>query len=383
VILARSFRRVSLKRTPLFALHEAQGAKMCEYGGYEVPIEYDSLSITKSVLHTRAKCSLFDVSHMPQMLINSKLCNDFIEGITTVSAAGLKIDHSALSIFSNDAGGIIEDLIITRTGDDQLRLIGNAANKDKDILVLQNHLEKFVGEVEVKIVEDSAILALQGPEAKLVLSELINDVNLNRIPFMGSFHAKISGMPVYVTRCGYTGEDGFEIAVDSVNAIAVAEELLNHKSVIPAGLAARDILRIEAGLCLYGHDIDESTTPIEAGLSWIVHKKRREHGGFPGDSVILQQLREGIENESNRKRVGFLIDGPLAREGAAIYKGEAVVGGITSGNFSPHLNKPISMGYVKGDLNIGDEVEVLVRENRHKAKICKLPFLKTKYYSIS
>jgi len=292
------------------------------------------------------------------------------------SGATLKITGTG-SLFSNairiDKGGILDDLMATRL-EDGLMLVVNAACKDADLAHLQSQLDRAV---TIEPHFERALLALQGPAAAPVLARFAPGVE--RMPFMSAAELSIAGTPCSVTRSGYTGEDGFEISVAAEQAAAIAERLLGEPEVMPIGLGARDTLRLEAGLCLYGHDIDETTTPIEAGLAWTIGKRRRAEGGFPGAAIILRQLAEGVA----RKRVGIQPDGRApAREGTAITDPAGnPVGTVTSGGFGPSLGAPIAMGYVDAAHSAnGAALALVVRDVPRPAHVARLPFVPTRYY---
>ena len=317
---------------------------------------------------------MFDVSHMGQLLIKGSGRVDFLESLIVGDIASLKPGEGRLSVFTTEEGGILDDTIVTKK-DDHLFVVVNAACFDKDLAHIQSQLDKFPGEVHVEV-SNNALLALQGPLSSDVLQPLV-PVNLSKLHFMSSIDTTITSShhPAIITRCGYTGEDGFEISVSPEAAPQVAEQLLKSEIVQLAGLAARDTLRIEAGLCLYGHDIDESTTPIEAGLGWCVGKRRT---GYPGADVIQEQIKNG----TTRSRIGILVStGAPAREGSEIFLGEKKIGVVTSGTFSPTLGKPVAMGYVASEAKQpGTGVDVIVREKRGTAIVSRIPFVKAGYY---
>jgi aminomethyltransferase len=296
-------------------------------------------------------------------------------------------DSSKLSCFLTEDGGIIDDLIITARRNHHA-LVVNAGNFDKDVELLQQALDAFPGEVFVEVLKTKALLALQGPASARVLQELLGQaVNLRYVDFMTCVEGRIGDVPVTLTRCGYTGEDGFEISVENEHAVAVADTILGRAKTISgasetshllAGLVARDVLRIEAGLCLYGKDIDETVTPVEAGLAWVVGKRRRASGGFPGEDVVLTQLKEG----ASRKRMGLIVaeGAGVAREGCDIYLGEEDVGKVTSGTFSPVLKRSVGIGYISTAASEEKSLKMKIRDKLVDAEITKLPFVKHKYY---
>ena len=364
-----------LKRTPLYDLHCALGARMVGFAGYEMPVQYPA-GIIAEHLHTRAKVGLFDVSHMGQIGLRGTGAARALEALVPGDLQSLLPRRMRYTLLLNAAGGIRDDLIATRT-DDGLMLVVNAARKEADLAHLQANLDSAVA-VEPRF--ERALLALQGPEAAAVLARLAGVANgVERMAFMSAADAKIAGAPCVVTRSGYTGEDGFELSMEAADAARVAEALLHEPEVAPIGLGARDTLRLEAGLCLYGHDIDESTTPIEAGLSWTIGKNRRAAGDFPGAGTILRQLAEG----PSRKRVGIQPDGRApAREGTQILDPAGnPVGGVTSGGFGPSLGAPIAMGYVDAaHAAEGSALGLVVRDVPRPAHVAPLPFVPTRYY---
>jgi aminomethyltransferase len=361
-----------LRRTPLYALHVARGAKMVPFAGYEMPVQYPT-GIIAEHLHTRAKAGLFDVSHMGQIALRGDAAARAMEALVPGDLQALVPGRMRYTLLLNEIGGIIDDLMATCV-DGGLLLVVNAALKEHDLAHLKQHLDINI-EIEPRF--ERALLALQGPAAAAVLARLAPGVE--RMPFMSAAEVTIAGVACFATRSGYTGEDGFELSLAPEHAVAVAETLLNQPEVAPIGLGARDTLRLEAGLCLYGHDIDETTTPIEAGLAWTVGKRRRDESGFPGGGTILRQLAHGPE----RRRVGLRPDGRApAREGSVILNavGEPV-GRVTSGGFGPTLGAPIAMGYVDaGHAAMGTPLSLVVRDVPRPAHVVPLPFVPTRYY---
>jgi aminomethyltransferase len=368
-----------LQRTPLYELHVALGAKMVPFAGYEMPVQY-SLGILKEHLHTREKAGLFDVSHMGQALLTGpdhETTAAALEALVPADILNLKPGQQRYTQLLNDDGGVIDDLMVTRSSspDDagSLLLVVNAARKEVDYAHIAGLLPEAV---RLKPIPERALLALQGPTAKDVLAKL-SDVSAG-LAFMGAASGKIGEFDCHISRSGYTGEDGFEISVGTNNVEKLARLLLAQDGVQPIGLGARDSLRLEAGLCLYGHDIDESTSPIEAGLAWSVQKRRREQGGFPGAGRIQQELANGPE----RLRVGIKPDGRApAREGTEILAllGDKL-GVVTSGGFGPSVNGPIAMGYVKASFaEPGKPVNLMVRGKALSASVVPLPFVPHRY----
>ena len=361
-----------LKRTPLYELHRARGAKMVPFAGYEMPVQY-APGVLKEHLHTRSAAGLFDVSHMGQIRLRGAAAASALEALVPGDLQALAPHRMRYTLLLNETGGIQDDLMVTRV-EDGLMLVVNAACKNADLAHLQARLDRSV---TVESSFERALLALQGPAAATVLARFAAGVE--RMPFMSAAELSIAGAPCMVTRSGYTGEDGFEISLAADHAVAVAEQLLAEPEVAPIGLGARDTLRLEAGLCLYGHDIDETTTPIEAGLAWTIGKRRRAEGGFPGAAIILRQLADGPA----RRRVGIRPDGRApAREGTPVVDPDgASVGQVTSGGFGPSVNAPIAMGYVAaGHSAEGTALAVVVRDVARPAHVAPLPFVPTRYY---
>jgi len=364
----------NLKKTSLHKLHVDSGAKMVEFCGWDMPIQYPD-GIMNSHLHTRSKAGLFDVSHMSQLKITGKDRIKFLEGLVVADLQNLPQGSSQLSVLTNENGGIIDDTIITNAGD-YLYVVVNAGCADKDIAHLKKHLEKFNGDAKMEPI-DRSLLAIQGPSAESIVAKLVKE-DITKMPFMTSKEMSVDGIPCRVTRCGYTGEDGFEISVDHSQAVDLAKKLMASGDAKLVGLGARDSLRLEAGLNLYGHDIEQHTTPVEASLNWVIGKSRREKGGFLGDQKILEQLKNGAPI----KRVGLIIEGSPAREGATIHdkKTDKEIGKITSGTFSPVLKQSIAMGYVEsGYGKLKTEVNVKVRGKMNPATISKMPFVPSNY----
>ncbi|MBV8132297.1 MAG: glycine cleavage system aminomethyltransferase GcvT [Alphaproteobacteria bacterium] len=361
-----------LKRTPLYSLHLTLGGKMVPFAGYEMPVQYPS-GILNEHIHTRSKAGLFDVSHMGQLRLAGGDPVKALEALVPGDLLVLMPLRMRYTLLLNDQGGILDDLMATRLGDG-LFLVVNAARKEADLA----HLRTTLGRpTTVELLEDRALLALQGPAAATVLSPFC--AGIERLPFMTAMETTLAGCKCLVTRSGYTGEDGFEISLPRANAPAVAELLLARPEVLPIGLGARDSLRLEAGLCLYGHDIDETTTPIEAALAWTIGKRRRAEGGFPGAAVVLRQLAEG----ARRTRVGIQPDGRApAREDTAIVDADgSKVGRVTSGGFGPSVGGPIAMGYVDPrHTAAGTPLGLLVRGTARPARVVRLPFVQHRYY---
>jgi aminomethyltransferase len=362
----------ALRRTPLFDLHVAQGAKMVPFAGYEMPVQYPS-GIVAEHNHTRNAAGLFDVSHMGQVRIRGKDPAAALERLVPGDIVGLAPYRQRYTQFTNEAGGILDDLMVSRWGDD-LFVVVNAACKAQDIAHLKCCLE---GRAGVEPLEDRALLALQGPAAAEVLARLAPTCRVQK--FMSLAVYALDGISCLVTRSGYTGEDGFEISVPADMASKLAARLLSEPEVKPIGLGARDSLRLEAGLCLHGHDIDQTTTPVEAGLIWSIGKRRRMEGGFPGASVVRDQLDNGIA----KKRVGIVPDGKApAREGTEIKDASGrKIGAVTSGGFGPTVNGPIAMGYLEAAAGKdGTPIDLTVRGTPRAAKVAPMPFVAHRYY---
>jgi aminomethyltransferase len=358
---------VELRQTPLHALHVARGGKMVPFAGYEMPVQYPA-GIIAEHLHTRAKAGLFDVSHMGQVTLHGATAA-MLETLVPGDLAALPEGRMRYTLLLNDDGGIIDDLMTMRVGG-EFQLVVNAATKEGDVAHLRDRLPASVG---IELHEDLALFALQGPEAAAVLSRFAPGVAT--MPFLSC--ARIGDL--FITRSGYTGEDGFEISVAADRATGFAERLLAEPEALPIGLGARDTLRLEAGLCLYGHDIDETTTPTAAGLAWTIGKRRREVGGFPGAERILKELTD----PPARRRVGIRPDGRApAREGSAVVDLDGnLVGEVTSGGFGPSLGAPIAMGYVaRPHSDPGAALAVVVRDVARPARVSPMPFVPTRYY---
>ncbi|KAF1323535.1 Glycine cleavage system t protein, partial [Globisporangium splendens] len=379
---ARAFSS-ALKKTPLYDFHVAVGGKMVDFAGYAMPVQYPA-GVLKSHNHTRTagKASLFDVSHMGQLRITGADRVRFLESIVVGDIGALTHGEAKLSLITNDQGGIIDDTVITKY-DDHLYVVVNAGNQEIDLVHMHKVLESFNGDVKIERLTDRALVALQGPGAAEIMSAFAPSVDFKELAFMNGVYTSLpgidGGMDVILTRCGYTGEDGFEISVPSAQAETFVRTLLKDERVLEAGLGARDSLRLEAGLCLHGHDITPETTPIEATLAWTIGKRRREEGGFPGHGIIMDQLKN---KTFTKKRVGFFVEGAAAREGAQIFgANDEVVGEVTSGTFSPTLKKAIGMAYVHKDVSkIGTELYVKARNKQQQLTIAKMPFVPAGYY---
>ncbi len=366
----------SLARTPLYDLHLQLGGKMVPFAGYAMPVQYPD-GILKEHAHTRSRAGLFDVSHMGQVRVHGDGAAAAMESLVPVDVLDLAVGHQRYALFTNDDGGILDDLMISNAGD-HLFVVVNAACKAQDIA----HMAAgFEGHCEMEVLGDRALLALQGPEAGRVMADLAPQTAA--MVFMNTMVVELCGVECFVTRSGYTGEDGFEISVPADSAEELARTLLNDDAVAPIGLGARDSLRLEAGLCLYGNDIDTTTTPVEGSLMWALSKVRREDGarpgGYPGAARIFAQIRDGV----SRKRVGLLPEGRApVRAGAELLDGEGrAVGRVTSGGFGPTLGAPVAMGYVEKALaKAGTSLGASVRGRTVPLQVARMPFVKQRYY---
>jgi aminomethyltransferase len=370
----------TLKRTPLYELHRELGAKMVPFAGYEMPVNYP-IGVIKEHAHTREAAGLFDVSHMGQAFLiglDHETAAAALEALVPGEIAGLGLGRQRYTQLTTDTGGIIDDLMVTRSAsaeeDGRLMLVVNAARKAVDYAHFVARLPQGVILVAL---DDRALIALQGPLAASVMAELSPEAA--RLGFMAACRTEIAGIECHISRSGYTGEDGFEISLPAARAEEATRALLAHSSVKPIGLAARDTLRLEAGLCLYGNDIDETTSPVEADLLWSIGKRRREVGGFPGAERLKREIAEG----PSRRRVGLKLEGRApAREGSEIRKGDGtVIGTVTSGSFAPSVGGPIAMGYVEiTSANIGSPVHIMIRGTPHPATVASLPFVPHRYH---
>ena len=367
---------MALKRTPLYDEHVALGARLVPFAGYEMPVQYP-MGVLNEHKWTRENVGLFDVSHMGQATLRGR---DFghgavaLEKLVPADVLGLAINQQRYSQFLDVNGGIIDDLMICRGpkyGD--IYLVLNAGRKEIDIAHVTAHLPS---EVNIERRDDLALLALQGPQAEAALMKL--DKNVATVGFMQAGQFILAGYHAHVSRSGYTGEDGFEISVHARDVVALWKLLLADERVRPVGLGARDSLRLEAGLCLYGHDIDQTTSPIEAGLQWSIAKRRRVDGGFIGAARVQREIAEGVA----RKRVGIKPDGRApARDGTEIQdKAGRKIGMVTSGGFGPTVNGPVAMGYVESSFAaVGTPIQLIVRGQALPASVVPLPFVPNKF----
>ena len=359
-----------LRTTPLDMLHRSLGAKMVPFAGYAMPVQY-APGVMAEHLHCRAKAALFDVSHMGQFSLRGERAAAVLETMVPGDFQGLKPGRQRYTLLLNEAGGIIDDLMVANYGD-RLLVVANASRKELDAHHLSEHLPS---DVTLEQYPERALLALQGPSAAAVMRGLCPQAA--DLPFMGVMETSIRGIPAWISRSGYTGEDGFEISVPGEQAEALAQTLLGQADVLPAGLGARDSLRLEAGLCLYGNDIDELTTPIEANLAWAIGKRRRAEANFPGAAPILDQLEHG----PTRLRVGIRPEGraPARAPTPVLAPDGTSAGGITSGGYSPTLAAPIAMGYVRRDLSApGTSLELTIRGKPQPAQVAALPVVPTR-----
>ena len=358
-----------LKQTPLYNLHLELGAKMVPFAGYEMPVQY-SKGIIHEHLHCRNNAGFFDISHMGQCLILGDNAAAELEQLTPSDITSLKPDAQKYTVLTNSEGGIIDDIIITRI-DSGLMIIVNAACKDKDFLYLKNHLSERCVFQELP---DRALLAIQGPAAATVIGKF--SAQAADLKFMLACKTEIKNIPCYISRSGYTGEDGFEISVANQYAEQLACLFLAEDQVEAVGLGARDTLRLEAGLCLYGHELNEAITPMEAGLQWLFKK---DHNQFPGADKILNQLHRGSE----KIRAGLLVESKIpVRDGSDIINNEdKVIGYVTSGSFSPSLGKPVAMALLdRASVSLGNTFYAIIRDRKIAVTVTKLPFIPHRYH---
>ena len=359
------------QKTTLYEYHKSLGAKFVPFAGYEMPVQY-STGIVEEHKLTRNKAGLFDVSHMGQLSIdgNDDLAIE-LEKLIPSDLKNIKLNQSKYSFLTNEKGGIYDDLIVTKV-EKGFNIILNAACKNNNFAIIKKALkDKF----KLTLHNDLSLVALQGPESPKILEKLINGVSI--LKFMNGKKFHHNNNFIYITRSGYTGEDGFEISLLNDLAEDFVKKLIDQ-GVKPIGLGARDTLRLEAGLCLYGHDINESTSPIEANLKWAISKRRRKDGGFPG----YEKIKSDMKGQLSRLRVGIKPEGRvIAREGTKIFSEDnEEIGSITSGTFGPSVNSSIAMGYVKYDFSrIGNKILLEIRGKKHDARVSELPFYKKKY----
>lgn len=362
---------------PLDGWHRAQGGRMVEFAGYWMPVQYnvEGGGIIAEHLWTRENAGLFDVSHMGQLLVSGDELDAAIEAVLPIDFSTLKLGQQRYSLLLDENGGVLDDLMVSRWPD-KLYMVVNGATKWDDIAHLREYLPD---EITLNHLEDQALLALQGPKACAALERHVTgDWPLSALTFMRFGHFELGGVPVTISRSGYTGEDGFEISIAADQAEKVARLLCSEPEVKPIGLGARDSLRLEAGLPLYGHDLSPETSPIEAGLLFGINKRRRTEGGFPGADRILREIGEGTA----RKWVGLVLEGrQAAREGATVHLGSEQIGVVTSGGFSPSREQPIAMAYVaSADTAPGTKLEIEVRGKRLPAEVVSTPFVPHRYF---
>ena len=362
---------MEVQKTALYNLHKSLGAKFVPFAGYEMPIQYKD-GIVKEHISTRTHAGFFDVSHMGQFFLEGdETLVEALEKIIPSDLKSLNINHSKYSFLLNNEGGIIDDLIVTKTKNG-FSIILNAACKDNDI----KHISQFLGKNHKYLLNnDLSLIALQGPKSVEILEKLIPGVS--KLKFMTGDNFSYSNENLYITRSGYTGEDGFEISIPNKKVEKLIDFLINNK-VKPIGLGARDTLRLEAGLCLYGHDLNEKINPVEANLKWAIAKKRKEAGGFNG----WNKIKDLLTNGSEKIRVGIKPDGKvIARENTKIFSSdEKEIGFVTSGTFGPSVNAPVAMGYIKSEFSeIGTSIKLEIREKMYGGKISELPFYKKSY----
>jgi aminomethyltransferase len=374
--------QTSLLLTPLDQWHRRHGARMVPFAGYAMPVQYDLTGelaarcrggVLAEHLHTRAHAGLFDVSHMGQAYLTGPGVAAALEKLVPGDIVGLKPGRQRYTLLTNPVGGIIDDLMVACVGEDRLFVVVNASRKDVDFAHLAAGLPESIALTRL---EDKALLALQGPSAVTVMGRLAPEAAA--LPFMGVASVRLGGAECLVSRSGYTGEDGFEISVPADQAEALADLLIGSAEVVPVGLGARDSLRLEAGLCLYGNDIDELTSPVEAGLTWVIGKRRKMDWDFPGGLVIRDQL----DNGAPRRRVGIRPDGraPARAQTTIMAEDGTDAGIVTSGGFGPSVNGPVAMGYVRRDLSAdGTRLNLIVRGKAIPATVVPLPFTPHRY----
>jgi len=365
-----------LNKTSFYQQHLAAGAKMVPFAGYVMPINYAD-GIIKEHLHTRESAGLFDVSHMGQLVISGDDIAKQLETLMPVDLEALAPHQMTYSTLTNSQGGIIDDLIITKWDEHRFFVVVNAACKQQDIAHFREHLVN----AQIDVLEQQGLLALQGPKAVDVIAQFAPEVS--KLNFMNGCSINLDGTECYITRSGYTGEDGFEISIAAKSSAAIADLLLANNAVRWVGLGARDSLRLEAGLCLYGHDMNNDTSPVEASLLWSISKSRRagghKQGGFLGADRILNEIAIGV----GQKRVGFIVEGRApVREGAEIIDQDGTqIGTITSGGFSPSLQMPIAMGYISTEFSVkGTQVNALVRDKSRPLTVSAMPLVPQRYY---
>ena len=369
LFMNQSAEKIQELKTALHSFHLSNGGKMVPFAGYEMPVQYLE-GIMNEHKHVRLKAGIFDVSHMGQFSIK---CDEKeymkLEKIIPIDLSSLKIHQSKYSVLMNKNGGIDDDLIVTKVNDG-LNIVLNAACKHNDV----KRIHEVINQKNTKLHEDLSLIAFQGPQAASILETLVPGVK--DLKFMNGNSYNYDNEKLFINRSGYTGEDGYEISLPNKLVEKFCKKLLEDKDVKLIGLGARDSLRLEAGLCLYGHALDPKTTPIEGSLSWALSKKHKSERSFLGSEIVLKQIKDGTK----KKRVGIKPEKIIAREGSKIFVNNEEVGVITSGGFGPSVNGPIAMGYIKTEYaEQGKNVDLEVRGKKHKAKIHTLPFYKKSY----
>jgi len=369
--------KAPLKHTPLNALHKQFGARMVPFSGYQMPVQYKA-GIIKEHNHVRQVTGLFDVSHMGQAIIHGENPALNFEKLISNNITDLADGYMRYSLLTNESGGILDDLIVTRrstdSGREDIHIVVNANRKDTDFQYIEENIDQFC---TLEVLDELALIALQGPKSEEVLTRF--NPRVADLVFMSSLETMINGIKCFVSRSGYTGEDGFEISLPASKTEDFTLRLLEEPEVKLVGLGARDSLRLEAGLCLYGHDIDTNTSPIEAALGWVVDKQRCELNSFPGAKSIFKQITEGV----SRRRVGLLPDGPIPlRESTLIIDNVGrEIGYVTSGGYSPTMERPIAMGYLEiSHSNLGSKVWANLRGKKLELTVVSLPFVKHQYH---
>ncbi|MBX2880818.1 MAG: glycine cleavage system aminomethyltransferase GcvT [Granulosicoccus sp.] len=358
------------ERTVFHKLHEDLGGKLVTFAGWEMPIHYPT-GIMAEHKHCRSSAAWFDVSHMAQLEIRGPDLARKLESLVPADLVGLPQGHCRYTFLTTNSGGILDDLIVTHAGD-HFYVVGNASRRQEDIAHLKDHLDG----VSITELTEQALVAVQGPHAVDVVGAFCPEAA--EMSFMQSQFVHIDGVPCRLSRLGYTGEDGYELSLANDQADRIISSVLSHELCLPAGLGARDSLRLEAGLCLYGNDIDVNTSPVEASLSWAIPKRRREAGGFAGADIICKQLSDGAD----RFLVGIRPQSRVpARQGAPICdEAGSLIGEVTSGGFGPTVGAPVAMGYVKADhTEPGTKILLSIRGKSHPALVEKMPFVPQRY----
>ncbi len=365
-----------LRKTTLYDMHLAAKAKMVAFAGYQMPLHY-STGIVREHNHSRRAASLFDVSHMGQIILSGSGIGAALEKLIPIDLQSMPIYQQKYGVMTNAEGGIVDDLVITRWAEDTYFLVVNAARKEEDLKHLCSHLSGFT----VEYMADQALLAFQGPKVAEVMNKL--SPTASSLTFFNSCHIAICGVDCFVSRSGYTGEDGFEISVDQVQAESLCEQILAYNVVKLAGLGARDSLRLEAGLCLYGNELNETITPVQAGLLGTISKSRRPGGVNEGGFLGAETIFEEIAKTPKRCRVGFVVEhrAPVRRGAKIIDNLGDVIGVITSGGFSPTLGLPVAMGYVQREYSVpGSGLNAIIRGKPRSIVVTQMPLVPTHYY---